>query len=604
MTRTTFIGITGSAGKTTTKDLVDSILSRHFGEGCKGIGSLNFAYDIAYLILRTRRRHAYCVTEIAIAMTEGLDLPLRIFRPSVGVVTNVGGDHLSAFGSLDGIAEEKSKLVRSLPPDGIAILNADDPRVLAMRSKSSAHAVTYGMSAEAMVRGHMVECAWPDRLTLTVDWNGESVRVKTQLCGSHWASVVLAAIATGVAMGVPLSVTAEAIADVEPFEGRMSPVELKDGVTFIRDDWKAPYWTVAPTFDFVRQARASRKIIVIGTLSDYSGDSSKRYVDVARQALALAQCVVFVGPRASAALRAKRSADDKLFAFASLEDASTFLGRFLQRGDLVLLKGSTRTDHLERLILARSTLINCWRSACGRIHYCDVCDLLHSRSLSNQSDRLVSVKEGSAGAVSPSVSSSADQSTVFVIALGNPEERRSDTRHNVGVKVVDIIARRLSGEWVPDGDLAKVCRHEFEGIPICLIKPLAPMNDIGPVLSKIAARFGFGVAQCILVHDDLDMPVGAVRARGRGGDGGHGGVRSILQAFQDDRFRRVKIGIGKPTSQPVVDYVLTPFPPEQTETINLAIHQAAERVLGLVKEQASTATRDAARKEDTTAMPN
>ena len=152
----------------------------------------------------------------------------------------------------------------------------------------------------AMLQGEAIEAAWPARLSFTVKWNGQSsLRVHTRLCGSHWAPTVLAALAAGVSLGVPLTVAAEAVGSVEPFEGRMSPVDVGDGVTFVRDDWKAPVWTIAPTFDFMRQARAPRKIIVIGTVSDYPGDSARRYVQIGRQALAVADCVIFVGPWAS-----------------------------------------------------------------------------------------------------------------------------------------------------------------------------------------------------------------------------------------------------------------------------------------------------------------
>jgi UDP-N-acetylmuramyl pentapeptide synthase len=139
--RTVFIGITGSAGKTTTKDLVASILERHLPRGQKGFGTLNGPYDVARLVLRTRASDAYCVTEIAITNDAGIDLPVALFRPTVSVMTTIGGDHVSAYGSLDGVAAEKSKLVRSLPSSGIAVLNADDPRVLAMQSQFSGRTV-------------------------------------------------------------------------------------------------------------------------------------------------------------------------------------------------------------------------------------------------------------------------------------------------------------------------------------------------------------------------------------------------------------------------------------------------------------------------------
>ena len=588
--RTTFIGITGSAGKTTTKDLVAAILERHHGRGRKGQGTLNGAYQVARVVLMTRPSDTWCVTEIAVTNDADFDLQLALFRPDVGVVTTIGSEHVASYGSLDGVAREKSKLVRSLPPNGTAVLNADDPRVLAMRAEFQGRTLTFGTSDAATVRASAVASSWPHRLSFTVEWNGQSARVQTQLCGDHWVPVVLAALTTGVALGVPLAAAAEAIAGVEPFEGRMSPVQLQDRVTFIRDDWKAPVWSIAPTFDFIRQARAPRKIIVMGTLSDYSGPSTPRYVKVARQALAIADCVVFVGPRAATGLRAKEDGHDRLFAFPSLMEASKFLSGYLRPGDLVLLKGSIRTDHLERLVLARTGSVECWRTACRRAYFCDKCALLHVASGPGMptDSSAVARFEPEPTRIDNGAN---DASMVVVVGLGNAGERNAGTRHNVGRRVVDILGERLGGTWVREDDLAVVMRTHYEEERICLTKLLTPMNDSASAFVPLSRKLGFTLSDCILVHDDLDLPLGTVRARYRGGDGGHRGVQSILQAFQEDRVRRVKVGIGKPDpGTPVVEHVLTPFPPDRLAEVDHANRVAADRVVELIRE-ASAARR-------------
>jgi aminoacyl-tRNA hydrolase len=146
------------------------------------------------------------------------------------------------------------------------------------------------------------------------------------------------------------------------------------------------------------------------------------------------------------------------------------------------------------------------------------------------------------------------------------------------------LAQRLAINWVAEGDFAMVARGELYGLPICLIKPLNPMNEIGPALLQTAKHFSFDVHLCILVHDDLDLPIGAVRVRMRGGDGGHRGVRSILQTFQDDKFRRVKIGVGQPKEdQSAIDYVLEPFSPEQRAAVDAANCTAADRIVELMR---------------------
>jgi UDP-N-acetylmuramoyl-tripeptide--D-alanyl-D-alanine ligase len=203
----------------------------------------------------------------------------------------------------------------------------------------------------------------------------------------------------------------------------MAPVML-GGLTFIRDDWKAPLSTIEPAFEFMRQARATRKIIVIGTISDYQGDSTRRYVEIGQLALAFADCVVFVGPRASACLRAKRDASDELRAFPSLRDASTYLSGYLRPGDLVLLKGSHKADHMQRLIVALTTDVQCWRSDCGRMQSCDTCSLLRVPSGPEAAEELAAMPHAELESMPVHLNLfNGTRSTVVVIGLGNPRGR-------------------------------------------------------------------------------------------------------------------------------------------------------------------------------------
>jgi UDP-N-acetylmuramoyl-tripeptide--D-alanyl-D-alanine ligase len=246
------IGVTGSCGKTTTKDLIAAILATQ-ARGQRTNKLHKIPESVARTIFTIRPWHRFCVHELSGhkpgTMAESVDL----FRPDIGVVTHVGCDHYRAYRSKEAIAAEKGTLVESLPADGIAVLNADDPYVLAMRARTRARVVTYGLSPAAMVRGESVTSAWPERLSLTVGYEGKKVRINTQLLGEHWASSVLAAVATGVARGVTLAKCARAVERVAPVEGRLSPHETSDGITFVRDDWKAPYGQSRPHSDSCRR---------------------------------------------------------------------------------------------------------------------------------------------------------------------------------------------------------------------------------------------------------------------------------------------------------------------------------------------------------------
>jgi UDP-N-acetylmuramyl pentapeptide synthase len=347
---TLFVGITGSSGKTTTKELCAAAL----GTRLSGIRNWDTKNSLRYLVpqmLRVRPSDAVCLQELGAGGPDSLDRCIALLRPRVGVVTTVGLEHYKAFRTREAVATEKVKLVEALPPEGVAILNADDPLVAAMAARCRGRVSTFGLHAGADVRGSEVSAAWPDRLSLTAHACGATVPVRTRLCGAHWAPCVLAALATGKTLGIPLEEMAGALARVEPWPGRMSVVERADGVTFVRDDYKAPVGSLPPLFDFLRAARAPRKVLVIGTLSDYPGSNEKRYAAVAREALAVADHVLFVGRWARGALKAGGS-DSRLRAAASLREAAAALEDLLRAGDLVALKGSLTVDHLHRLIPA------------------------------------------------------------------------------------------------------------------------------------------------------------------------------------------------------------------------------------------------------------
>jgi UDP-N-acetylmuramoyl-tripeptide--D-alanyl-D-alanine ligase len=581
--RTVFVGVTGSAAKTTTKDLIAAVLSTR-GAVQKTPANSNFLLELARVVLATRPRHRFSVIEISAHLGPGsLDTPVALVRPKVAVVTNVGTDHFSVFRTREAVAAEKSKLVAALPADGIAVLNADDRRVSAMQPLCRGRVITFGTEPGATLRASDVRSAWPDRLSLTVTYEGHQVPVQTQLCGAHWTGAVLAALATGVALGVPIVESARALSGVLPFKGRMSPVVLPDGVTFIRDDYKASPATVDAAVDFLHSARAPRKLVVLGTLSDYPGDSGRRYVQVARRMREVADVVLLVGPWASSGLRAKRHPDDQTVqAFSSIREAANSLAASLRTGDLVLLKGSHRADHLERLILSRTMSVECWLSSCGKVGFCETCSQLRVPAEDIRADAAAIRPAGLGARLADGAPPAPPASLHVIIGLGNPEDedRYHDSPHNLGKKVVNRIAAIIGLSWERGEAEALVVRGTWRGVTIHLVKPLVYMNESGPVIAELAARHGFSPAQCMLVHDDVALPPGVIRFREHGGDGGHRGVRSVIQTFQSDTFRRVKVGVGRPEDQrPLLDYLLTPLPAERLAVVDRACEDAARRIL-------------------------
>ena len=579
-----FIGVTGSAGKTMAKELLLGMLA-HKGKGVGNFSSYNNIEEIAKPMLRLRPSHSFFVTELSEDKPDAMDKPLALVQPSIGIVTVVRDDHSSKDYPREAIAAEMGKLIASLPATGTAVLNADDELVLAMAAKSVARVITYGISRNAELRAEEISSFWPERLQITLVRASERVTLSTQLCGTHWVPSVLGAIGGGLATGMTLAECAEGIASVAPFDGRMQPVTTPDRVTFIRDDFKSTLWTYEACFDFIKAARARRKIIIIGEISNVSASKEEAYENTAIRAQEIADLTIFVGPWASSVLKVRQSGEkNTLRAFGHVRDAAEYINSITREGDLVLLKGSLKKDHLLRIILARSENIACWRDDCNRYSFCNECPdrnkpsglplLLASAPVSNAPTQ-----------VTPSDRVNVDLNEQVIVGLGNPESRHTGTPHNVGYEAVERLATTWGFSWDKNPEVW-IARGAVNGIRISLVKIQTAMNLTGAGLKQLSERMTFSPEQCILVYDDLNLPLGTVKTRQHGGAGGHRGVASILEAFQTDAIRRVKVGVGKAGEKlDRVTYVLTAFDEESRTAIDQSILTAEARVLELLERQ-------------------
>ena len=575
--RPIFIGVTGSLGKTTTKEILLGMLSNK-GRAVGNRGSLNNIDAIAQAMVKIVPAYDFLVGELGVDKPKAIDQSLALLMPSIGIVTVIRDDHSSLDYPREAIAREKEKLIASLPATGTAVLNADDELVLGMAANCTAKVLTYGVSAQAELRAEDFSSSWPDRLQMTLVHGTERVRLQTQLCGTHWISSVLAATGGGLAAGLTLNECAKGIASVPPFDGRMQPVMTPDGVTFIRDDFKAPLLTVDACLEFIKAARAQRKILIIGTLSDCGAGAPEKYTKVAKRAQEIADLTIFVGPWASQVLKARKpGAEDALRVFRNVRDAAECVNAITRAGDLVLLKGTCKQDHLLRIILARSGEIACWRDDCKVRSFCNEC------SFRNKPSGLPLLLGAAPSGTKPQemqhCQRSLGPSELVIVGLGNPDPKYAGSPHNVGYEFADRLAFSAELNWDETPE-AWIARGLWQGRPICLVKIRTAMNLIGGVLKQLADQMAFAPDRCILVYDDLDMALGSVRSRMSGGAGGHRGVASILEAFQTDAFRRVKIGVGQDSARlNRVDYVLTPFPEASRDAVNKAILTAEGRVL-------------------------
>jgi aminoacyl-tRNA hydrolase len=404
-------------------------------------------------------------------------------------------------------------------------------------------------------------------------------------------SAALAALSIGIAAGISLKNAAEAIGLVEPNHHRMYPLACSNGITFILDDWKSALWTVPSAVEFMKAAEASRKLIIFGTISDYKGGSERAYTKTALSALEVADQVIFVGPMAAFALRAKsRKNDGKLHAFGTIKGASDFLSSLLRPGDLVLLKGAVKADHLGRLAHNFVEPISCWSMKCRKNTRCGTCDELRANVLPHRRGKGLAPIANDDQVIRnklPAELLDLKRPLKVLVGIGNPGKQYQDTPHNVGYQVVDMLATEFGLDWRFYGNIA-LASVTLQDSTVLLVKPQTFVNQLGPALKDLSEAIGFGPSDCILIQDDLNLPLGRLRRRARGSDGGHKGVRSALMAFQTDEIQRFKIGIAPETElQAIPDYVVKPFSPEATSIIESAVRAATDRIMVELQNEAS-----------------
>ncbi|WP_296739307.1 Mur ligase family protein [Mesorhizobium sp.] len=369
-----FIGVTGSSGKSTAAGLLGHILA---GQSAVHTQILANAMTALVNTLYKRVPRAgpldYVVFEAG-AFGVGTIRPMaEMLKPHVAVVTMVRLEHLSSFRTLENVAQEKRALVEALEPGGLAVLNADDPNVLAMASGQHRF-VTFGESEAADYRVTDISAAYPRRLSFTLLWRAAALDLQTSFPGAHFWLPVAAAAATALELGVLPQTVADRVATFEPLANRCQVITTDGGPHFIVDCAKAPGHSVGLAFEMLASSTFDSKRIVLGQLSDFTG-SNIRYARAYESAREIAGQVIYVGEHAH---RSKASQDDRdIGRFVELrtpKEVSDHIKRTAAPGELVLLKSSSNL-HLERIALAWSRDVKCWIPACGKKEGCLTCGL-------------------------------------------------------------------------------------------------------------------------------------------------------------------------------------------------------------------------------------
>lgn len=345
------IGITGSIGKTTTKETVAAVLSERYNT-LKSEGNLNNEIGLPLTLLRLRPEHERVVLEMGMYARGEIAQLATIARPHVGVVTNVGPSHLERLGSLEAIAEAKAELVEALPPEGTAILNADDPLVMAMADRTPATVLTYGLTPGADLWADQVDSLGLDGISFRLHHQGETLHIKVPMLGRHSVHTALAAAAVGLTEQLSWQ---EILDGLQKPRGELRLVVVPgiNGSTILDDTYNASPDSTLAALNLLDDLNG-RKVAVLGDMRELGAYEAEGHEKVGVRAAAVLDRLITVGELGrmigEAALTAGMSPAAVYFAQDNAE-AIDALRKILQPGDTVLIKGS-RALQMEEIVTA------------------------------------------------------------------------------------------------------------------------------------------------------------------------------------------------------------------------------------------------------------
>ncbi|HEY0403225.1 MAG TPA: UDP-N-acetylmuramoyl-tripeptide--D-alanyl-D-alanine ligase [Blastococcus sp.] len=347
------LGITGSSGKTSTKDLLGQVLAAA-GPTVSPPGSYNNDIGLPLTVLSADEQTRFLVLEMGSRGPGHIARLCRVARPRVGVVLNVGSAHLGEFGSPEGIAAAKGELIEALPEDGTAVLNADDPRVLAMAARTRAHVLTTGRGEGAAVRAEDVSLDDAARARFTLAAATEEHRVALQVVGEHQVANALSAAGAALAAGMAPAEVADALSAAGPrSRWRMEVSRRDDGVTVVNDAYNANPESMRAALAALAGLSGTRRIAVLGAMGELGPDGPAEHERLGRDAAAGGvDLIVAVGPDAvgiaDGAAAAGHRAGEESVHVPDRAAARELLSEVLRPGDVVLVKAS-RSYGLELL---------------------------------------------------------------------------------------------------------------------------------------------------------------------------------------------------------------------------------------------------------------
>lgn len=333
------IAVTGSAGKTTTKEAIAYVLATRMRVH-KSEGNFNNHFGLPLMLLKVQPEHDIAVVELGMSHLGEIKALAQIAQPEAGVVTNVAPVHLEFFDSIAGIARAKYELVQSLPGGGTAVLNADDQYVSQFGREFKGKVVTYGLSPTATVRAENIQARGENGSTFDVVIGNQRQSAALPLVGSHNVYNALAAIAVAIERGLTLADAADALKSLTPAEKRGQVVRLGN-ISVVNDCYNSNPKALAAMVDALASMPAKRRIVVAGEMLELGPEGKRMHEDVGRH-IAEKKIDFVIGVRGLAEniVTAGREGGVSGEFFATPEEAGEWLSRETSDGDVVLLKAS------------------------------------------------------------------------------------------------------------------------------------------------------------------------------------------------------------------------------------------------------------------------
>jgi UDP-N-acetylmuramoyl-tripeptide--D-alanyl-D-alanine ligase len=334
------VGITGSVGKSTTKELVAEVLSHRYPT-LKNEGNYNNEIGLPLTILGLTQGHRRAVLEMGFYVPGEIKFLCDIARPKIGVVTNIGTVHAERAGSQEIIAAGKAELVESLPPDGVAVLNFDDPLVRGMAEKTDAQVVFYGLSEESDVWADQVEGLGLEGIRFRLHFRNETLHLRVPMLGRHSVHTALRAAAVGLADGLDWQ---EIISGLRfgHMQLRLMAVRSNKGALLLDDTYNASPQSTLAALNLLEELDG-RRIAVLGDMLELGQYERQGHEMVGIRASEIAEMLITVGARGRMIAESARSAGmppDRILEVENTQAATEALAKILGPEDVVLIKGS------------------------------------------------------------------------------------------------------------------------------------------------------------------------------------------------------------------------------------------------------------------------